>query len=145
MTAWWQKQGFAEAPKYVTLAPGTPLYRVCGGPTNLPFGSFYLFEEPTTVSSAERQLNIVKWGNRCFYFLEFSVLTPIGVHVGRIGQDFGTPQDGGGADYFEWIPGRRTQAFLPVEQARKHLRIIGTARPLIQDVSVVIPRQRLDA
>ena len=70
----WKSKGFAGPPQWTVAKGDEIVYRVGGGPTSLPLGSFFTPLKVNNVSSAELNLNIVTWGNRCYYLATYRVL-----------------------------------------------------------------------
>ncbi len=74
---WWVAKGFAEEPRSV-IAKGD------GGPINLAFGSFFAPLKLDSVSRAELHLNIITWGNRCYYVATYRVKRGTRMWIGKI-------------------------------------------------------------
>lgn len=131
--------GFAEPPTYREADGGETLYRVFGGGSRI-VGSFFSFDDPVTVSSAEFNANIVKWGNSCLYVARFNVRAGTPMYVGRIDQSWAPP--GVGGDVF--LGGNRNalQVWIEAKRALLSLTLIGTPRTLLQDRTVVLREGR---
>jgi hypothetical protein len=102
--SWWKKLGFAKIPTFAISTGKEIVYRVGGGPKNLPLGGFYSPLKASCVSEAERRANIVFWGNRCFYVGTYSVRPAVPMWVGEVEHDRVTPRSGPEATsqiYFE--------------------------------------------
>lgn len=80
----WEKRGFAEPPRYCVATGREIIYRVGGGPLNLPLGSFFSPLKVDSVSQAELSFNIVDWGNRCYYVATYRVCPGTEMWIGRV-------------------------------------------------------------
>ncbi len=80
----WQSKGFAEPPRRQVSTGCEIVYRIGGGPSSLPLGSFFSPLKFDRVSEAELHLNIVDWGNRCYYVATYRVHPAVEMWVGRV-------------------------------------------------------------
>lgn len=115
------------------------MFRVYGGATSKIIGSCYSLSNPVTVSAAEFDANIVKWGNLCLYVAAFKVWKGTPMYIGRIDQSYvrkGKDIDGGN-DVF--IGGNRNakQVWIDPKKAMTHLILVGKPSRLLQDRVVV--------
>lgn len=143
--SWWRGKGFAECPRFQEGTGNETVWRVCGGPTSLIFGSCYSFTKPTSVSAAEFDANIVKWGNLCRYFVGFQVRKGTPLWVGRIDQTYERADEDDGKDAFVWGNNESEQVWIDPKRAMSCLTLLHPIQPLRQDVTVFIPRQRFAA
>jgi len=143
--SWWRSKGFAECPTYAEAKGNETLYRVCGGPTSRAYGSCYSLTKPTSVSAAEFDANIVKWGNRCYYFIAFRVLEGAPLYIGKIDQTYKRTDEDDGEDVFIWGNLDAKQVWIDPNKAPAYLTPLSLPQPLRQDVSVVVPKQQYDA
>ena len=140
---WWRAKGFSEFPR-LQEAEGTEiLYRVFGGPTSKLYGSCYSLQKPTSVSDAEFNSNIVKWGNRCFYVASFRIKPRTPMYIGKIDQAYERSDEDDGKDVFLWGNKNAEQVWIDPAKSRAVLTHLFT-HPLRQDFHVVIPDQHYD-
>ncbi len=81
---WWVAKGFAEQPRGVVAKGGELLYRVGGGPRSLAMGSFFSPLKLSRVSTAEMHLNIVMWGNLCYFVATYRVKPGTWMWIGKV-------------------------------------------------------------
>lgn len=131
---WFRSKGFAEPPTYMEAKGIVTLYRVYGGVTSRIIGSCYSFTNPLTVTNAEFDLNIVKWGNLCLYVATFETSAGTPMYIGRIDQSLerkDLSEFGSGIIFGGNVNAQ--QVWIDPDRAITYLRLIGTPRRLIQD------------
>lgn len=98
--AWWKSNGFSTVPTYHEADGTGLLFRVYGGHTSKPSGSFYSLSDPEAVSAAESNSNIVKWGNLCLYVATFRARKGTPMYAGRGDQCYERKDIDSGEDVF---------------------------------------------
>lgn len=134
---WFRSKGFSEPPVYREGTGTEILYRVYGGATSRIVGSCYSFDEPRSVTSAELNSNIVKWGNLCLYLATFKVSRGTPMYVGRIDQSFRRKDIDDGTDSFYGGNDHARQVWIDPAKAITYLILVGHPRQLLQDKTVV--------
>ena len=134
---WYRSKGFAESPIYLEANGIDFLYRVYGGATSRIIGSCYSFENPTTVSAAEFDANIVKWRNLCLYVATFKPIKGTPMYFGRIDQSYARNDIDDGADDFVGGNPNAKQVWIDPKRAITYLVLVGEPRRLIQDKVVM--------
>lgn len=139
---WLLNTGFSEPPAYKEAAGTETLYRVYGGGSRI-IGSCYSFENPTSVSQAEFDSNIVKWGNLCLWVATFKPMKGTPMYVGRIDQSFERKSGrdvenvDDGNDVFLGGRFNAQQVWIDPKRAIAYLSLIGNPRRLKQDKTVI--------
>ena len=141
----WKNLGFLAKPSLVQSTGKETLFRVFGGVTSNLFGSFYSETRPDSVSDAEFNLNIVKFGNRCLYVASFSVLPGAPLLVGRVDPTYEMPEEDDGVDVFVWGNFQATQVYIERTKAMLFLEYNGDKQPLRRDFTPISTGQRIDA
>ena len=118
----WTKS-FAHPPKRVVARGGEIIYRVGGGPGSLPLGSFFSPLRVDCVSQAELRLNIVDWGNRCYYLATYRVRLGTEMWVGKVAH--------GVADI-----ANRAALQIYIDQPAGKVELVRDIQPLRQDLFV---------
>jgi len=136
--------GFADYPEYRPASGTQTLYRVFGGATSRITGEFYTFEKPRSLTAAELNLNVAKWGNLCLYVATFHVTEGTPMYIGRIDQRFHTYADGGHEIFLGGNPNAK-QVWIEYHKAMLGLRLVGEPERLLQDAFIVAPRRLPDA
>jgi len=80
----WKSKGFAETPQLIIARGNEIVYRVGGGPLSLALGSFFSPLKLGCVSQAELSLNIVDWGNRCYFVATYRVRKGTEMWIGKV-------------------------------------------------------------
>lgn len=145
---WWKDKGFAEFPRFISAVGGEKLYRAYGtmqqtGEGSKLYGSCYTFKKPDSVSSAERDMNVVKWGNRLRFVATFEVRKGTPLFIGKIDQSYGKPGDGFGDDMSFDCNINAEQVYIERSIAEACLIHIPPSKVLYQDVSVIIPNKEI--
>ena len=134
---WLSDCGFAEVPEYLEASGTENLYRVFGGATSQIIGQCYSFENPATVSAAEFDSNIVKWGNLCLYVAHFKPSKGTPMYYGRIDQSYSMKNEGDGVERFMGGKADAKQIWIDPKRAITSLILVGEPRRLIQDKVVM--------
>ena len=108
----WKDLGFLAKLSLVKATGEETLFRVFGGVTSGLFGSFYSETRPESVSDAEFNSNVVKFGNRCLYVASFSVLPGAPLLIGRVDPTYEMPEADDGVDVFVWGNFQATQVYI---------------------------------
>ena len=93
------------------------------------------------MSQAERDLNIVKWGNTMLFVASFTVRVGTPLFIGRIDQNFGVNSENGEEVYCD-ANINAEQVYIPYELVDAYLTF-RDSRALYQDYFVVIPKNQL--
>lgn len=133
---WWRSKGFGEMPRYYEADGTERIFRVYGGETSKLYGSCYSFSNPRTVSNAEFDANIVKWGNTCLWIAEFSAKKGTPFYVGRIDQSYERKDIDDGEDVFLGGNWKAEQIWIDPVRAPAYLTHVKSTK-LIQDKVVM--------
>jgi hypothetical protein len=82
----WKELGFKFQPKCVFANGNEVLYRISGGKSN-SIGSFFSPLKINSVSEAEKNLNIIQYGNLCLRRGAFKVKAGTKLWVGEVAGD----------------------------------------------------------
>lgn len=143
---WWRSKGFKEFPRFEEADGSETLYRVMKRPDkteeNLYGDGYFTLMKPTSVSAAEFNLNIVKWGNKCRYVASFSIKEGTPMWIGPIDQTYERKNEDDGIDMVVWGNDKAEQVWINPETARWRLKEKST-EPLLQDKIVIIPNKNM--
>jgi len=134
---WFRSKGFSEQPVFHEADGTETLFRVYGGATSKIVGSCYSMSNPVTVSAAEFDANIVKWGNLCLYVATFKVSKGTPMYIGRIDQSYSRKDIDDGTDVFIGGNTNAKQVWIDPKKAMTHLILVGKPSRLQQDRMVV--------
>jgi hypothetical protein len=135
----WREEGFIAPPIAVRSPPRLRIYRIWGG-TSTELGSAtrpgvcFSFHAPATRREAERLFAVWEWGNSCSHISTFEVGAGATLFVGKV--------DPG--DWYQCGLGATgSQVFIETADARRHVRRIGPARLLGNDMGAftVVPNR----
>jgi len=140
----YRSKGFADYPEYRPALGTETLFRVFGGARSRITGEFYTFDKPRSLTAAELNLNVAKWGNLCLYVATFHVTKGTPMYIGRIDQSFHTYADGGHEIFLGGNPNAK-QVWIEYHKAMLGLRLVGEPERLLQDAFIVAPGDLPDA
>jgi hypothetical protein len=76
-------KGFVEPPRRCKAEGTETLHRIFGGECSI-VGNYFHLEDPATVSSAEFDTALVKWGGPSLYVARFRVGAGTPLYIGRV-------------------------------------------------------------